>query len=183
MTEELKKTIEEEIRELPKEGQDAIGAVGWVKIAEDIGKKFLLEEDEINAFQLETLLVLIGVVDPEFYAVNIENHVERTKDESAKMADEAFQKIFTPIYNIIEENIKKNMANKNASATQNLDFILSGGNYFAFMAPAPNSPLEEYPLGGGGQANPPRLSATPQEGNNTLLGSRSMQDIKDKLIN
>ncbi|KKQ07382.1 MAG: hypothetical protein US18_C0018G0013, partial [Parcubacteria group bacterium GW2011_GWB1_36_5] len=97
MTEKLKQTIEEEIAGLPKEGQEAIGAVPWVKIAEEIGKKNNLTEEEIEDFQLETLLMLIGAVDSEFYAINIENHVETTKDQAKNMADEAFQKIFTPI--------------------------------------------------------------------------------------
>jgi|SRR3989344_7909825 len=177
MTEELKKTIEEEIRELPKEGQDAIGAVDWVKIAEEIGKKFLLNEDEINSFQLETLLVLIGVVYPDFYAINIENHVNRTKDESGKMADEAFEKIFTPIGKTLEENIKKNLGSKNISWEQTVDFILSGGNYFAFIAPTPETPNRDK-----GNTPAHNASSIPDAGGNTLLGRRSMQDIKDKLI-
>ncbi|OGF03610.1 MAG: hypothetical protein A3H14_01690 [Candidatus Doudnabacteria bacterium RIFCSPLOWO2_12_FULL_49_8] len=133
MTEELKKTIKKEIAELPKEGQEAISAVDWVKIAEEIGKKFLLDEDETEDFQLETLLVLIGVTDPEFYAVNIENHVDVTKDKSAEMAKEAFQKIFTPIRKALEENIKKNLKDKNPNWQQSVDFILSGGNYSALL--------------------------------------------------
>ena len=133
MTEKLQQTIKEEIARLPQEGQDAINALDWVKIAEEIGKKYLLEEDEIEDFQLETLLILIGVEESEFYAINIENHVETTKDDSIKMANEAFEKIFAPIGKALEENIKKNLKNKNLNAEQNLNFILSGGNYSAFM--------------------------------------------------
>ena len=133
MTEKLQQTIKEEIARLPQEGQDAINALDWVKIAEEIGKKYLLEEDEIEDFQLETLLILIGVEESEFYAINIENHVETTKDDSIKMANEAFEKIFAPIGKALEENIKKNLKSKNLNAEQNLNFILSGGNYSAFM--------------------------------------------------
>ncbi|MFA6077128.1 MAG: hypothetical protein WC735_03595 [Candidatus Paceibacterota bacterium] len=166
MTEKLKQAIEEEIAKLPKEGQDAIGAVNWIKITEEIGKKFLLENDEIEDFQLETLLVLIGSVDSEFYSVNIENQVGTTKEEAKNMADEAFQKIFVPIRNILEENIKKDMKNKNPDWKQSLDFILSGGDYLSFITPTQtNSPLEEYPLGGGGISTPSGKPATPQEGN------------------
>ena len=149
MTEKLKQTIEEEIAELPKEGQEAISAVPWVKLAEEIGAKYNLAEEEIEDFQLETLLMLIGAVDAEFYAVNIENHVETTKDQAKNMADEAFQKIFMPIRNILEENIKKNLKNKNPSAAQNVNFILSGGDYSAFVMP---SLLSEEGAGGGNSA-------------------------------
>jgi len=136
MTEKLKETIKEELAQLPQEGQDAIDAVNWIKITEEIGKKFLLNEIEINDFQLETLLVLIGVTDPEFYVTNIENQVDITKDKAKSLANEAFTKIFTPIGNIIIENIKKSGKHKDANAEQNLDFILSGGDYSAFVAPA-----------------------------------------------
>ncbi len=162
MTDKLKKTIEEELAQLPKEGQNAIASVDWVKIAEEIGKKFLLEESEIEDFQLETLLVLIGVVDLEFYTVNIENHVNTTKEKAETLADEAFQKIFTPIRDILEEDIKKNIQNKNPNLEQTLDFILSGGNYFAFLEEKSNTAAPDM-------AKP--------------IGTSSTLDMKDKLIN
>src|SRR6185295_5857285 len=129
MTDKLKQTIKEELAQLPKEGQDAIAVVDWIKVAEEIGKKYLLDEDEVSDFQLETLLVLIGAVDLEFYAINIENHVDIAKDKARGLADEAFEKIFTPIRNILEENIKKSLKDKNANWKQSVDFILSGGDY------------------------------------------------------
>ncbi len=151
MTEKLKQTIEEEIAQLPKEGQEAIGAVDWIKITEEIGNGHSLSEEEINDFQLETLLVLIGAVDSEFYSVNIENQVGATKEEAKNIADESFQKIFVPIRNILEENIKKNMKNKNSDWKQSLDFILSGGDYLSLLAPTTEN--MDIP--------------TPQEGNKT----------------
>src|SRR3989344_833056 len=135
MTDKLQQTIKVEISQLPKEGQDAIGGVDWVKIIEEIGKNYQLAGDGIEDFQLETLLVLIGVVDPEFYAINIENQVGTTKDKAKSMADESFQRIFRPIRDILEKDIKNNLKNKNPNWKQNLDFVLSGGDYSAFLAP------------------------------------------------
>ena len=109
MTEKLKQTIKEEIAQLPKEGQDAINALDWVKLAEEIGKEFSLEESEMEDFQLETLLVLIGATDPEFYAINIENHVNTIKETAESMADEVFQKIFAPIKNTLEESLERRL--------------------------------------------------------------------------
>jgi|SRR5688572_2494589 len=133
MTEELKKTIKEELAELPKEGQEAIAAFDWIKIAEDIGAKHLLSEEEVDDFILETLLVLIGVVDPEFYAVNIENQVEKTKEEAAKMADEGMREILLPIKNVLVENVKRKSKIKNSDFVQTINFILSGGDYLSFI--------------------------------------------------
>jgi hypothetical protein len=113
MTEKLQQTIQEETTQLPKEMQEAINVVAWLKISKEIGIKFLLEGDEIEDFQLETLLVLIGAEEIEFYPTNIENQVGTTKDDALKMAGEAFEKIFSPINKILDENIKKNMKTKN----------------------------------------------------------------------
>lgn len=133
MTEKLKQTIKEELIKLPQEMQESINAVDWVTIAEQIGKKYLLTDSEINDFQVETLLVLAGIQSGGAYAQNIENEVGTSKEMAEKMSDEADQKIFTPIYNTLEENVKKNLKNKRPTGVQNLDFILSGGNYGVFL--------------------------------------------------
>jgi len=161
MTEKLKQTIQEEIIKLPKEAQEAINSLDWTKIAEEIGKKHLLDESETNNFQVETLLVLVSLTNPEFYATNIENNVGTTKEEAENMANEVFEKIFAPIGDIIEENIKKNFKDKNPNWEQSLNFILSGGDYSAFMEGRSQSSetAESTPV------NPPTL-----------------QDVKDKLL-
>lgn len=190
MTEKLKEVIKREVAKLPKENQTVINAFGWEKISEEIGKKYLLNEIELNNLQVQTLLVLIGLVDPAYYPKNIENEVGTSKKESEKITEEVFQKIFDPINNILIEKIKNSGKSRNANAEQNLNFILSGGNYSAFMAPK-NSPLEEYPTSSGevekfnasspqplsiskngegkargeGISTPSGKPATPQEGN------------------
>lgn len=135
MTEKLKQTIKNELAKLPKENQEAINSCDWVKMSEEIGEKYLLSESEINDFQVETLLVLVGLEEPDLYTIHIENNVGTTKDEAKKIAEEVLQKIFTPINDILIEKIKKSGKDKNANAEQSLDFILSGGDYSAFMSP------------------------------------------------
>ncbi len=133
MTEKLQQTIKEEMVELPKEMQEVINSFDWIKITEEIAEKYSLDEDELNDFQLETLLLLIGSTDPEFYAINIENQVETTKEEAENIAKESFQKIFNPLNKLITENVKKNIQNKKLDWKQTLDFIVSGGDYSVFM--------------------------------------------------
>ena len=134
-TEKLKSVIQREVAKLPKESQEAINAFDWVNITEEIGKKYLLNEVEINDLQVQTLLVLIGLTDPEYYAQSIENEIGTSKNEAEKIAEEVLEKIFTPINDILVENIKKNLKNKNPNPTQTLNFILSGGDYSAFLIP------------------------------------------------
>ena len=175
MTEKLQQTIKEEVEKLPKEMQEAISALDWTKVAEEIGKKYLLSESEINDLQVETLLVLVGLEDGNFYPQNIEDNVGTSKDEAEKMADEALQKIFTPINNILIENVKRSGKSKKASWKQTIDFILSGGNYAAFVEPTNSDlpPLLDKEGVGGGDSRklPPRLSGTPpsQGGEETIL--------------
>ena len=133
MTNELKQTMEEEMAKLPKEIQGAIRAHDWAKISEEIGKKYLLDESEVNNLQVETLLVLVGIEDGEYFVQNIENEVGTSKTEAEKMAEEMNEKIFTPIYEKSTENIKKNMVGKNPNWKQSIDFILSGGDYSSFL--------------------------------------------------
>jgi len=142
MTDKLKQTIQEEIAKLPKETQDAINAFDWINISAEIGKKYLLSEDEINDFQVETLLVLIGLEDGSSYSRNIENEVGTSKDEAEKISEEVLQKIFIPINDILVENIKKSEKNKNLSPEQTLNFILSGGNYSTLMENIKNNEID-----------------------------------------
>lgn len=137
MTEKSKNLIKEEMLNLPKEAQEAINASGWEKVSEEIGKKYLLNEDEIETFQLETASFLLGFIDEDSYTVNIEDEVGVSKDEALKIAEEANERIFTPINNFLTEKIKRNLKDKNANWQQSIDFILSGGDYSAFLAPTP----------------------------------------------
>lgn len=135
MTDKLKQIIKEELEKLPKEKREVIDSFDWIKISEEIGRKYLLDESEINDFQVETFLILIGLEDPDLYANNIENNVGTSKNEAKKMAEEVLQKIFIPITDTLVENIKKSEKTKDPKWDQNLNFILSGGNYHSFMSP------------------------------------------------
>jgi hypothetical protein len=136
MTEKLKQIIKDEVAKLPKENQTVINAFGWEQITEEIGKKYLFES-EMNDFQVETLLVLIGLENPEMYTINVENNIGTSRDGARQITDEVFKKIFIPISDTIEENIKKSEKVKNSKWDQNLDFVLSGGNYGAFAESPP----------------------------------------------
>lgn len=131
MTEKLRDKIEEEIAKLPKETQEAIKSVDWVKTSEEIGHNYFLDEDEINDLQVEILLILTGLEEGYVFSKNIEVEVGLEEEDAKAISDEVNKKIFTPIYNILESNVKNNIKNINPNWQQNLNFILSGGNYSA----------------------------------------------------
>lgn len=133
LSEKSKNLIREEMLSLPKEMQDAISSLDWERVSEEIGKKYLLDGDEIETFQLETACFLLGLTSEDFYIGNIEIEVGTSKEEAVKISEEVIQKIFTPIYSNFEEKLKNDLPNKSVNWQQNLDFVLSGGNYSAFV--------------------------------------------------
>jgi len=143
MTEKLKSVSQREIAKLPKENQLVINSFDWASITEEIGKKYFLNEVELNDLQVQTLLVFIGLSGPEYYTQSIEKEVGTSKDEADKIADEVFQRIFTPINDILVENIKKSDKSKNPNLVQTFDFILSGGDYSAFLELPSEANVEE----------------------------------------
>ena len=64
----------------------------------------------------------------------------------------------------MEANIKKSLEGKEVGAMQNVDFILSGGDYSVFVAP-------------------PRSGGAEEKDDTKLLGSSNILETKDRLIN
>ena len=118
---------------LPKEVQEAIDISNWENMSAEIGKRYLLDENEINTLQLETASFLLGLVDEELYTKNIEDSVGISKNEAEKIAEEVNQKIFRPIYETLSKNIEEKLKNKSPNWKHTVDFITSGGDYSAFM--------------------------------------------------
>ncbi len=132
MDENLKKLIEEELIKLPQEAQLAITSVDWPKTAEEIGNKYLIEE-EIESFQKEIVLVLLGLEYPAFLSRNIKNNIGVSEIDAQKMTTEVIEKIFTPIADKIESSIKNKMVSENYSWNQRVNFIVSSGDYSVFL--------------------------------------------------
>lgn len=146
MTEKLQNIIKEEVKKLPTEAQEVINSFDWIKTTEEIGKKFFLTEDEVEDLQVETLLVLVGIEDGEFYAQNIEDNVGTSREEAEKISEEVLQKIFVPVTDRIIENAKKSLQTKNPSWDKTINFIVSGGDYSAFIERREGEYLNETEL-------------------------------------
>ncbi len=151
--------IKGEISLLPKEKQEVINNFGWEKIAEEIGKGHNFSEDEIDMLKQEIDFVLIDLRDSSFFAINIEDDTEINEQEATKIAEEVNQKIFKPMVEKLNEIIKKDLKNRNIHWQQNLDFILSGGDYTAFIRRVENPASTEASAGEakGNNFNPSKL--------------------------
>ena len=133
MTEKLKQIIKDESAKLSKELQEVINTFDWGTISEEIGKKYLLTEDEINGLQVEIGLVLLGIVEEHFLSLNIEDRVGTSKNEAIKITEEINQKIFNPMLEKRAEITKNKMFTYNPNWKQRVNFIISGGDYSVFI--------------------------------------------------
>jgi hypothetical protein len=118
---------------MPKEVWDAVSSFDWGKISEETGKKYFLSESEINDLQVEILLVLIGVASIYDLKINIESNIGTSKNYAEKIGDELLEKIFKPIADKIAAGVKNNIKDKEVNWKQNINFILSGGDYIVFL--------------------------------------------------
>jgi hypothetical protein len=133
MTETLKQKFNNEIIKLPKVNQESINSIDWIKITDEIGEKFLLNEDQVENLQVETCLVLVGLVDLSIYSLNIENSLNINKEDSLKIGKEVYEKIFIPISVYMESLVKNKVKLQNPKWYQSVNFILMGGDYSAFL--------------------------------------------------
>ncbi len=191
MDPETEKIIKKQIEKLPLEIRSLIANHVLENKISNIGKRNGLSEEQIGTLQVETNLIILGLVPTDEYQNELKDHL---KIDSLKLdtviADmgkeilDGIQEKLNEIYNKLDEDdikeIKENMKNKNQSWNQNVNFVLSGGDYSAFAEE--NSPLEEYPRSGGGGQNSstPSLQATPQEGNQILGTTRKIEDMKSR---
>ena len=136
----LENTIKEEIAKLPKEATEVINKFNWIKISEEIGKKYELNEEKIEKLQVETSLVLLNLIEENEYLENLQKNIELDSEKTKKIIEEINEKIFIPISNQITENIKKDFKYRKTNWEQNINFILSGGDYIFFLSPSTSRP-------------------------------------------
>ena len=132
MTEKLYEKMKEEVLKLPKENQVAINSFDWATEVEKICNKYQLRSTEINDVQTETGIFLLGLADFELFIINLEA-TGLTNSESAGIAREIMEKVFTPIGEKIETLIKGDLKNQIVRWDQSVNFIVSGGDYSNFI--------------------------------------------------
>ena len=161
MTEKFKQIIKEEVGKLPKEAQEVVNNSRWAEITEEIGRKYNLTEYSINDLQAEVLIIIVGADEPMRLSLNLEKHMSLKHDLAEKIEEEIFQKIFAPVKRSLANVVKDKMKDKTASWQQNIDFIMSGGDYSAFVG---------------------NTSISSRETTDKLLGSSNILETKRKLI-
>ena len=133
MKEELKQKIQILLNQLPKQVEGVINSFDWEQKIIEIGKEQLLDNNEINILINEIALVLIMEKDKTLLSLNIENNIGISKNEAKKITEKIDQKIFNPLTQKIESSVKNQITVNPPTWDQTVNFIISGGDYSAFL--------------------------------------------------
>lgn len=103
MDDATKKLVDEQIQKLPQVSRDALAASHWEEKVREIGNARGLLLDEIESLYRETLLIMIGLENPDMYLANITHHVDISKETAEAVAEEIIEKVFSPIFEDIQK--------------------------------------------------------------------------------
>ncbi len=92
--------IEEKMRQLPDNIQDAISRFDWKSEIFNISNKYHLQLDQAEEFQNETLLIIVGLSSASSYGKNLIEKLNISEDLSEKLVSEANELIFRPLQRI-----------------------------------------------------------------------------------
>lgn len=103
---ETDKLIEEQLKTLPPNLQQAVNAVPWKNLVQEIGRDNTLNAEQITALEQEMMLVIYGFENPQDYIVNLVREVGVSEDVAYTIAESVANKIFDPILKKSEELVR-----------------------------------------------------------------------------
>lgn len=103
-TELFNKHYHEQLALLPSLNQSALQSIDWMGLLIDIGKSHGVDHDDIPDLQLETMLILVGLEDPNNYESQLIATLALSPAEADKLITDITEQIFTPIANYIISN-------------------------------------------------------------------------------
>ena len=162
MNQELSGALQEQIKKLPPEVQDAIASPDLKKKIGEIGNKNKLHIDQVGLLEDEVLLVMIGIEDPADFPDNIVQHVKLETSVAGKVAEDVAQQIFLPI----REAMKKFMgedstppASKNPSAMNMGKSVVMPSSVASAPKPTVTTPQASVPAPASAASMPPKPAA------------------------
>jgi hypothetical protein len=115
MDEETQKTIDEQIKLLPKEVIEAIISVDYKVKLREITKRQKLLIDQAGKLEMETTLVMIGLEPLADYVNNLQRELEITPARAKEIALDVSENIFKEI-RIFLEKMDEDMLSENPEA-------------------------------------------------------------------
>ena len=100
---EQEKLIEEQLKTLPSNLRQTIGAMPWKALVQEIGKTNALDTEQTVSLEQETMFVLYAFENPTDFVSNIMREVSVTNEVAETIAESIADKIFDPILERSEE--------------------------------------------------------------------------------
>jgi|GEM_PF-4621169 len=148
MTSETEKIISEQWENLPQEVRRFFDDPNWKDKISKVAADNSLTDTQFRVFMTETLLVILGLSDPETYMLEIRDRLGVVEEKAVTIAAQVENKVFGnlknkmkefyatgPTVNVVSKEKIQNVKALNPLWSENLDFILSGGDYSAFTTP------------------------------------------------
>jgi len=153
MDPETEKIIKEQWENIPSEIKTSIFQPGFEKEITKIGEKNKLDSEQLATFQLETILMMFCLITFEDYSNELKNKLNLSEENFKNLIKdietlipneikEKLKNVYENTNKIIKnenlnktdvENIKNKIKDKKTSWDQNINFILSGGDYSVFL--------------------------------------------------
>ncbi len=108
----LQKQIGTRLRELPEDVRQAVLSSELDQRIQTLGKKHQLHIDQAGALQDETMLVMLGFVDPASFVSRLQKELNIPKEKAEGLATDISNEVFMPI----RESMKQFMASKESAA-------------------------------------------------------------------
>ncbi len=122
----LKIKIEKAKRELPLETANAIDAIDWRNAILGLRSKYGYTFEQLGDLELETELLLCGLVSPENYPKELENRMKISKAQANELVNEMNNSVFKKIMEeLIKNTERKRIFVKNEKSNADNAQILS----------------------------------------------------------
>jgi len=113
--------IEERFKELPGTVQDAINESNWLTTLRNIINKNNLLIDQGLSIETETLLMMLGLEDPNDYTKIIKREAKLSREQAVQIATEVEEKILSIVKTKIIEKTEKEAGIKGSPLDEILD--------------------------------------------------------------
>jgi len=99
--------IEKAKSELPEDTQNAINAVDWKAVIMEMRQKKGYSFEQLGDLELETELLLCGLLDPRDYPRELENRMEISRREADELVGDMNKLVFTKIREELIRNTER----------------------------------------------------------------------------
>lgn len=101
MNDKLRQSFEEQLVYLPEINQQALKSFDWATELLAIGKNYGLHIDQLEDLQVETMLVLVGLVQAGDYQNELITRLAISPSEANRIIEQVNDRIFQPIHDYI----------------------------------------------------------------------------------